>query len=84
MHTGLQNNETYVIEWGSHKNRLGCHTNWYYPSRDFKNGVKLVINYCIKWVSAKAVWGNTAISMAKFLYECIWCHYGCPVELVSD
>ena len=27
---------------------------------------------------------NTAASAAKFLYECIWCRYGCPIELISD
>ena len=27
---------------------------------------------------------NTTLFTAKFLYECIWCRYGCPIELVSD
>ena len=27
---------------------------------------------------------NTATSMAKFLYEYIWCWYGCRIELISD
>ena len=36
-------------------------------------------DYCTKWVEAKA-----ATSTAKFLYECIWCRYGCPIELISD
>ena len=22
--------------------------------------------------------------MAKFLYEHIWCHFGCPIELISN
>jgi hypothetical protein len=39
----------------------------------------------MKWVEAKkALRDNTASSTAKFLYEYIWCRYGCPIELVSD
>ena len=41
-------------------------------------------DYCTKWVEAKALRDNTAASTAKFLYECIWCRYGCPIELISD
>ena len=40
-------------------------------------------DYCTKWVEAKALRDNTALSTAKFLYECIWCRYGCPIELVT-
>ena len=46
--------------------------------------VILTTDYCTKWVEAKALRDNTAASMTKFLYECIWCRYGCPLELVSD
>ena len=41
-------------------------------------------DYCTKWVEAKALRDNTAASTAKFLYECIWCRYGCLIELISD
>ena len=37
-----------------------------------------------KWVEVKALRDNTTLSTAKFLYECIWCRYDCPIELVSD
>ena len=45
--------------------------------------ILVAANYCTKWVEAKALRDNTALSTAKFLYECIWCRYGCPIELVS-
>jgi hypothetical protein len=35
-------------------------------------------------VEEKALRDNAASSTAKFLYEYIWCRYGCPIELVSD
>ena len=40
-------------------------------------------DYCTKWVEAKPVRENTAAVTAKFLYEYIWCRFGCPIELVS-
>ena len=40
--------------------------------------------YSAKWVKEKALRDNTAASTTKFLYECIWCKFGCPIELVSD
>ena len=44
----------------------------------------IATDYCTKWVEAKALRDNTAASTAKFLYENIWCRFGCPIELVSD
>ena len=41
-------------------------------------------DYCTKCVEAKPLSDNTATSITKFLYESIWCQYGCPIELVSD
>ena len=42
------------------------------------------MDYCTKWVEAKVLRDNTAASMAKFLYEQIWCRFGYPIELISD
>ena len=44
----------------------------------------VVTDYCTKWVEVKALRDNTTASIAKNLYECIWCRYGCPIELISD
>ena len=41
-------------------------------------------DYCTKWVEAKALQDNFVASTAKFLYEGIWCRFGCPMELISD
>ena len=40
-------------------------------------------DYCTKWIEAKPLRDNTATSATKFLYENIWCRFGCPIELVS-
>ena len=42
------------------------------------------IDYCIKWVEAKALRDNMAVSTTKFLYECIWCRFDFPLEFISD
>ena len=49
--------------------------NWY---------IIVATDYCTKWVEAKALWDNTAASTITFLYEYIWCRYGCPIELIND
>ena len=46
--------------------------------------VIVATDYCTKWAEAKVLWDNTAASMAKFLYEYIWCWNGCPIKLISD
>jgi transposase InsO family protein len=46
--------------------------------------ILVATDYCTKRVEAKALRDNSAASTAKFLYEYIWCRYGCPIELVSD
>ena len=37
-----------------------------------------------KWVEVKALRDSTTTSTTKFLYEFIWCRYGCPIKLISD
>ena len=44
----------------------------------------MAIDYCTKWVEAKALSDNTAMSIAKFVYKYLWCWFGCPIELMSD
>ena len=44
----------------------------------------MATDYCTKWVEAKPLRENTAIVTTKFLYEYIWCRFGCPIELISD
>ena len=46
--------------------------------------ILVATDYCTKWVEAKALCDNTVAVTAKFLYEHIWCRFGCPIELVSD
>ena len=41
-------------------------------------------DYYTKWVEAKALCDNTRASKAKFLYEHIWCCFGCPIKLIND
>ena len=46
--------------------------------------ILIVTDYYTKWVEAKLLRDNTATSIAKLLYEHIWCRFGCPIELISD
>ena len=46
--------------------------------------VIVATDYCTKFVEAKALRDNTVASTIKFLYERIWCRFGCAIELVSD
>ena len=46
--------------------------------------ILVAIDYCTKWVEAKALQDNIIASIAKFLYENIMVHFGCPIKLVSD
>ena len=46
--------------------------------------ILVVTDYCTNWVEAKELQDNTAVLTAKFLYEYIWCCFGCPIELIND
>ena len=46
--------------------------------------ILVATNSCTKWVEAKALRDNMVASIAKSLYEYIWCRFGCPIELISD
>ena len=45
----------------------------------------MATDYLTKWVEAKATVKNDAwITIAKFLYEQVFIHFGLPIEIVSD
>ena len=44
----------------------------------------MAIEYVIKWVEALATKIDDAKIVAKFIYEYIIIHFGCPKELVSN
>ena len=46
--------------------------------------ILVATDYYTKWVEAKPQRDNTATSTTKFLYEHIWCRFGCTIELISD
>ena len=46
--------------------------------------ILLATDYYTKWVDAKALQDNTSTSTPNFLYEQIWCRFGCPMELIND
>ena len=58
-----------------------------FTSATTRTGNKYILvatDYCTKWVEAKALRENTASVIARFLYEHIWCRFGCPIEIISD
>ena len=46
--------------------------------------ILVAMDYCTKWVEAKALRDNTATSTTIFLYANIWCRFGCLIELIFD
>ena len=51
---------------------------------DFVAPFKPVAAWTRNPVEVEALRDNMVASSAKFLYEYIWCRFGCPIELVSD
>lgn len=41
-------------------------------------------DYLTKWVEAKATVKNDARTIARFVYEYVFTHYGLPIEIVKD
>ena len=46
--------------------------------------IVVATEYLTKWVEARALPDNSAVSTAKFLYEQIITRYGIPIQLTSD
>ena len=98
MHYTTIRNVIYVKEWVNLPKKTECLFNRFYLWSRSKNGgwtfwaailtgnryIIVSTDYCTKWVEAKPLRDNTAASTAKFLYENIWCRFGCQIELVSD
>ncbi|MCO5553279.1 hypothetical protein L7F22_006800 [Adiantum nelumboides] len=43
-----------------------------------------VVDYMTKWPEAKASRGATSKDVCNFIFDCICCRFGVPLELVSD
>jgi len=52
--------------------------------RGRKRYIVIATNYATKWAEALATKNDDAPTVARFLYENIISHYGCPGELISD
>ncbi len=46
--------------------------------------ILVATDYAIKWVEAKALKTNTAIIIARLLYEYILIRFGCPLTIVAN
>lgn len=46
--------------------------------------IVVATEYLTKWVEARALLDNTALSTARFLYEQIVTRYGIPLQITSD
>jgi hypothetical protein len=55
------------------------------PTTALRNKYLIVAtDYLTKWIEAAAVKKNTREVVVDFLFNQIVCHYGCPLEIVSD
>lgn len=57
------------------------------PPRGSPRGARYLLvamDYATKWDEVKATKDNTAMTVAKFLFEKIFSQYGCPLEITSD
>lgn len=57
------------------------------PMPGTKNGKHYILSamdYMTRWPEARASRGATSKDICKFIYECICCRFGVPLELVSD
>lgn len=57
------------------------------PLSGTKNGKHYIlsaVDYMTRWPEAKASKGATSKDACKFIYECICCRFGVPLEIVSN
>ncbi|MCO5552509.1 hypothetical protein L7F22_006021 [Adiantum nelumboides] len=53
-------------------------------TRNGKHYILSDVDYMTKWPKAKASRGATSKDICNFIFECICCRFGVPLELVSD
>ncbi len=46
--------------------------------------ILVAIDYATKWVEVRMLRTNTATIITKFLYECIFTTFGCPLTIIMD
>jgi hypothetical protein len=54
---------------------------WRYTRNKY---ILVAIDYATKWAEARALKTNIVVITTKFLYECIWTRFGCPLIIVID
>ncbi|MCO5603330.1 hypothetical protein L7F22_057480 [Adiantum nelumboides] len=53
-------------------------------TRNGKHYILSAVDYMTKWPKAKASRGATSKDVCNFIFDCICCRFGVPLELVSD